>query len=153
MRCKYPRPLNKAGIVRLIGKDNKEYGNLLAGLSFQELQILSNHDDLVDMGRKITQFTHAQILAELQEEFGLDIDHFSTNDLWIGTERLDDAIPDWFNSSHCGWFKDRLDGSFLTWAQSFLMQEVRINIWIRYLEYKNTKKGGPGKGTHSGAYL
>ena len=122
-----------------MSQGDKEFQNLLDGLSTQEVVILKEHSDLIDKVMGITKMTTIQLEAELRDEYNLEIDRYHSDDVWISTEKLEEVIPDWFITSHCGWFKNSGDGEFEEWARGFLMQEVRMNIWFRYLEHK--KKG------------
>ncbi len=117
---------------------------LLDGLSVKELQILRNHPDLSERIREIRKMTLVQIIAELEEEFDLEVEKLDSS-YWINTEKLEGAIPEWFNTSHAGWNPG--DGSvkgtgisMIEWAKGFLMQEVRIDLWVRYLEHKKNEK-------------
>jgi hypothetical protein len=127
---------NKRAMVYNMGHGDNGYQTLLDGMSTKEILILKKHPDLIDKVKDITKMTLLQLLAELKDEFNLEVDQYNSNDQWISTENLEDAIPEWFTTNHCGWFKDSRDDEFLDWARNFLMQEVRINIWLRYLEHK-----------------
>ncbi len=128
---------------------NQAFQDLLDGLSTKEIITLRKHKDLIDRVYEIVRMEEPAILRELQEEHLLDLDLYQNGDVWIGTEQLEGSIPAWFETSHCGWFMNREGGEFVGWAKQFLMQEVRINIWIRYLEdLKNPKPE-----SHHGTYL
>ncbi len=127
--------INKQAMVRNMGGGNSQYQSLLNGLSAKEIKILRKHPDLIDTVRDITKMTSVQLLAELKEEYKLEVDQYPSQDMFISTERLEECIPDWFSTNHSGWFISGGD-DFQEWARSFLMQEVRINIWIRYLGHR-----------------
>lgn len=129
---------NKRLLALNMSQGNKEFQTLLNLLSTKEILILRKHDELMDKVHEISKMGVQTVLEKLQTEYALDIDHHVNGDVWIGTEQLEDGIPDWFESSHCGWFKS-LDKEFMVWARTFLMQEVRINIWIQYLEHEKEK--------------
>lgn len=139
---------NKRAMAFNMSRGDKGFQNLLDGLSAKEVIILRKHSDLIDQVRDIVKMTSIQLQAELREEYNLEIDQYHSNDVWVSTEKLEDAIPDWFTTSHCGWFKNSRDGEFEDWARNFLMQEVRMNIWIRYLEHKKNPKPTPGYGMY-----
>lgn len=139
--------VDKRIVVHNMSQGDSAYQKLLDGLSDKELRILWRYPDLIEKVREIVKMPLVQIVAELQEEFSLEIEQYPTDNVWISTEKLEDAIPDWFTSSHCGWFTGTGDPEFLNWARDFLMQEVRINLWIKYLEYKKDfGKGWIGSG-------
>ena len=127
---------NKRALVYSMSQGDSEYQRLLNGLSVKEIQILKRHPDLIAKVHEITKFTQVQISAELREEYDLEVDEYLTRDQWIGTEKLEECLPDWFTSVHCGWYISSHDNEFEEWGRNFLMQEVRMNIWLRYLEHK-----------------
>ena len=145
----YPFP-NKRAMVFNMSHGDVGYQLLLDGLSTKEILILKKHPDLISWVQEITRMTTVQIIAELQDGFNLEVDEYPTGDLWVNTEKLESFIPDWFTTSHCGWYKDARNGEFEEWAKNFLMQEVRINIWLRYLEHKEDENDTVG---HYGLYL
>lgn len=126
--------------VATMSQGNSEYQTLLEGLSGKELKALRYHTDLMERIKVIANITILQALAELKEKHGLEIDQCQNQDVWVSTEKLESGLPDWFHSDHCGWFLSIGDGEFLRWAKVFLMQEVRVNIWMRYLEHKKNPK-------------
>ncbi len=126
---------NKQAMVRNMGGGDSRYQALLNGLSTKEILILRQHPDLIDAVQNIIKMTSVQLLAELKEEYDLEADQHPTQDMYISTEKLEVCIPDWFLTDHSGWFVSSGD-NFQEWARSFLMQEVRMNIWLRYLEHK-----------------
>lgn len=145
----------KRWLIQSIGVQ-KSGGNifqsLLDGLSVKELAILRKHDDLLNRTLVISKMTEAMLLETVKEDYDLNAEEWQTGDVWISTEQIEDQIPDWFKSQHCGWYLSFEQGEFDVWARTFLMQEVRINIWMRYLEHK---KKSPPKHEHvyPGQYL
>ncbi len=122
---------------------------LLDGLSTRELQVLRDHDDIVDQALEISKMSGGQLLEIIKEDYNLNPEKCHTGDVWIGTDQLEDRIPEWFKSQHCGWYMSFCEGQFDTWARNFLMQEVRINIWMRHLE--ELRKSPPKQGNmHTG---
>jgi hypothetical protein len=140
--------LNKKAMVFNMSKGDSEYEKLLSCLSTKELRILHKHDDLISKVRGITKMTKVQLLQELEDEYELEVDKYTIDDMWLSCEKLEDAIPDWFSTSHCGWSASEKDGEFVAWAREFLMQEVRINLWIRYQEYKKEHPEGANYGMY-----
>ena len=141
---------SKKSVASSMSKGDSQYQKLLDGLSSKELEILQKNPDLITRVLEVTKMTEVQVLAELREEYDLEVDSFQTGEYWIGTEKVEDAIPDWFKSSHCGWFLNDTDaGGLVEWAKSFLMQAVRANLWMRYLEHKESLGNSP----HFGMYV
>jgi hypothetical protein len=118
------------------------FQGLLEALSLKELRILCKHEDLVDRVSEITKMSDQELLEVVKEDYQLEPANCATGDVWLGVENLEDRIPEDFVTRHSGWYLSLKDGEFNVWAKHFLMQEVRINIWIRYLEHK---KKNPGK--------
>ena len=138
--------VNKRAAIFNMSQGDKTFQALLDDFSTKELTILKKHSDLLDKVRWISKLNLVQILAELKDEYDLEIDTYHNGDYFISTEKLEDAIPDWFQSNHCGWFKGPAE--FEVWARSLLVQEVRINIWIRYCEHKKNPKSTPSYGMY-----
>lgn len=126
--------------VHLIGRiaDEQSGGDIFQGLlkqlSLQELVALNQHGDLKDRIKKITQLTDTAAMSILRTDYDLLTENCHTGEVWISTDELDDALPKWCETSHCGWYLTVSDGEFLEWARDFFLQEVRINIWMRRLE-------------------
>jgi len=128
--------VNKRAVIFNMSGRDIQYEKLLAGLSVQELSILRKYPELQDDAKEIAHLTLDKALWELSEEYDLEIDEYNSQDMFISVEKLEDAVPDWFETSHCGWYKGKDKDELLNWAKELLMQEVRINIWIKYCEYK-----------------
>jgi len=137
---------NKRALAFNMSQGDRTFQDLLDGLSTKEILIMRKHPELLGRVQEICKMTDVQIIAELEDEYDLEIDQYNSENKWVCTEKLEDAIPDWFSTSHCGWFKDARNGEFEEWARDFLMQEVRINIWIKYLEHKKNPKPWMGSG-------
>lgn len=136
-------PLNVVGSKRLLiqtlslGKrGGSVFQVLLDGLSAKELRILRKHEDLSDRVLIISKTPYTTLLNTIKESYGLLVENYHSGGVWISTELLQDSIPDWHKSTHSGWYLTANQGEFEVWARHFLMQEVRINIWLRYVEHK-----------------
>ncbi len=112
------------------------FQGLLDGLSVKELKIILRHDDLMSRLLKISKMSDEELLETIQEDYNLLVTDLCEGSLWVATEPLENNIPKWFDSTHCGWYLETEKGEFGVWARHFLAQEVRINIWIRYMEHK-----------------
>lgn len=123
---------------------------LLKDLPFLELNILRENEDLIDRTRKISKMNENELLDRIREDHHLIAENYNTGDIFIAVDKVLENMPEWVDlSSHLGWFLRLNDGEFAVWARKFLMQEVRINLWIRLMEQKKKK---PKKQTHYGVY-
>lgn len=128
---------------------NAAFKRLTSSLSTKELKILRKHPDLIERVSAISKMNVRELEAELKEEFSLEVEPSSNGDCWISTDALDPYVPEWAKTGHCGWYMGFDDTSLLgadfeDWAQNFLLQEVRMNIWLRYMEHKKSGKSGGG---------
>jgi hypothetical protein len=132
---------NKTAAAFNMSQGDRSMQALLEKLSMKELKILHKHPDLGKRVMAISKMSPNDIIEELKTTYNLDISLFHNDDVWVSTENIEEAIPEWFDSLHVGWFRSRRTGEFLEWAQDFLLQEVRINIWLRYMEHKKKNQG------------
>ena len=128
---------NRNVLVNSISGGDTRLKKLLDAMSTKELVILWRHDDLIVRVRKIFNMTLVEASAELKDEYGLEIDAFECGDTYVSTEKLEGAVPDWYRPFHVsGWILNLENGKFLDWAKNLLLQDVRINLWVRYMEHK-----------------
>ena len=115
---------------------------LLDILSNKELKVLRLYEDLREQVAKISRMNAGELIKVVEDRFGLEVSHTHVDsDLWIGFEDDLEALqPKWIKYSHFGWYLTVEDGEFATWARDMLMQEVRVNIWMRYLRHKRKSK-------------
>ena len=124
------------------GLDSEVFNDLLDSLSVKELKILKRHDDLVKRVVEICKLTKMGLLQTIREDYGFDIQNCNNGDVWIeASEVVENLTPKWITKGqlpHCGWYLtfNGDDNEFAPWARSMLLQEVRINGWIRYMEHK-----------------
>ena len=140
---------NRDAIAFNMSKGDSGMQDLLKTLTSKELKILRNYEDLGDRVLAISKMDSQELIDELRDVHDLDIEFHGAFDIWISTEHVEDALPEWFSSEHYGWFRSQKEDEFLKWAKNFLLQEVRINIWIRYMEYK---KDNPNAWDHFSGY-
>lgn len=130
---------NKPAVIRNMtarqGFDSK-IQELLSLLSNKELRIVAKHQDLQDRVVAISKMTPEELGDTLEKDFQLEVDQWPREEIWIHPRKLQTQIPDWFTSQHVGWEFSSQNDDLPKWARTFLMQEVKINIWIRYIEYK-----------------
>ena len=65
----------------------------------------------------------------------------NNGDVWIDiSEDVEKLTPEWITKGqlpYSGWYLtfNGDDNEFMPWARNMLLQEVRINGWIRYMEH------------------
>lgn len=128
---------------------NGEFQKMLGSLSNREIKILQKHPDLCTRIREIIKMNIAHLIRELKENFDLHIRQAGKQGIFIDIDKLEDRLPDWYQGGHTGWVKSLQSGEFKEWAREFLLQEVRINIWTRYIEHK---KNSPTRSAYDYVY-
>lgn len=129
-----PAFINNMFIRHGCGKETRE---LLEKLGDKELAILSKNQDLLERVKEISKMSYLHLNHVIGTQYGLKVDNWSGGDFLLSTAELDQKAPSWWGSTHIGWtFDTGNPPQFCSWARDFLMQEVRINIWMRYIEYK-----------------
>ncbi len=128
--------------AKLVGKS---LHGLLDGLSSKELRILKKHEDLVLKVGRISIMHTAELVKEVKDDFGFEITRCHVrSDLWVNIgEDLLAFRPTWCEQTHFGWWLSVDDGEFDVWARNILMQEIRVNISMRYLRDKKSTKSSP----------
>ena len=137
----------KGSLVATMAK-NYEGGPLICRLlrenfSTNELKILKKHPDLIQRISNISQLKTGPLKMYLENNYGLEIGEFAApdsddTDFFIGIEGLQERMPTFDKVKRGGWYVAEKD--FVFWAQSFIMSQIRMNVIIRYIEYKRTKK-------------
>lgn len=116
---------------------DKETRELLEKLGIKELQVLLKNLDLLDRVKTIAKMSDLHLDHLMRTSYGFKVDNWSGGDFLLGVGDLDQRAPTWWDSQHVGWTFDVGNTvRFCQWARDFLMQEVRINIWMRYIEHK-----------------
>ncbi len=127
--------------------------HLLKDLSSLELDILRGYDDLMERTLEISRMSEKDLLDKIRESHYLLTEHtYGTGDVYVDADTVVESMPKWIDmSGHFGWFLRLVNGEFSAWARRFLMQEVRINLWIRHMEQAKKRKHSE-KQTHFGQY-
>jgi len=120
-----------------MSKGNSEVLRLLQGLPAHELVVLQKNEDLLGRVQEFAEINVCQITQILQSDFGLDVKLFNNGEMWIDTDNLEDAVPSWFRTEHIGWYLKTED--LLKFGQGLLLDELRMNIYLRYLESRRRK--------------
>jgi hypothetical protein len=145
MTTSYQPLVSKAAIAYSLsigsGRARESCERLFCSLTLREIGVLRRNKELVEEVQDIAKMTTAELIIELANNYDLEIERLVPGQVigesyWIGIEQLEDAIPEWFSTTHDGWHKFDKDEDFSNWAKDFLLQEVRINMWIRLLEQR-----------------
>ncbi len=120
---------------------------LILNLNMQHIRSLGKNPDILSQIQDICVLDKAMLISELESTYLLDIEPMDTGEYWIGVGECGAAVPDWFDevNGHYGWLIK--DEDLVDWARDFLMQNVCINLNIRYLLHKEEEK----KKRHVGA--
>ncbi len=111
---------------------------LLLELPVNELVVLQKNEDLLKRIQDIATMDTARLMRALREDFSLNLTVFSNGEMWIDIDKLEPAEPKWLCTRHSGWYV-AVD-EFLKFGRNFLLGEVRMNIYLRYLEHKSEKE-------------
>jgi len=134
--------INRVAVTRNItaryGHDSK-LQKLMSGLSNKELKILQKNSDLVHKLHEISKMDLNTATICLEEDFNLSLEAYIGDSCWIGVEDLEESKPKWINNTHVGWSVEGIK-DFQNFALNFMLQEVRINIWMRYYAHKKESK-------------
>ena len=124
------------------GLDSKIFSSLLDSLGIKDLKILKKNDDLVERVVEICKMSKMKLLMEIRDKYNFDVQNCSNGDIWIdGDDAVEGLTPDWIKKGqlpYSGWYLkfNGEDNEFEPWARNMLFQEVRINMWLRYMEHK-----------------
>ena len=62
------------------------------------------------------------------------------DNIWLDTKDLEKRVPPALRNTNTGlWWSNAEE--FSLWARNFLLQEIRINILVRYLDHKKKHPG------------
>lgn len=129
----------------LTGLDSKVFNSLLDPLSIKELKILKKNEDLIERVTDICKMSKMKLLVEIRDKYGFEVSNCQNGDVWIdGAASNEGLTPDWIKKGQLpfsGWYMrfNGDDSEFVPWARNMLFQEVRINMWLRYMEHKLDK--------------
>jgi len=118
---------------------NSTLQELLEKLSNKELRLIQKNSDLVDRIYEISKMDMNTASIILEEDFCLSLDDYEGNSCWVGIEEIEKHLPKWIRYTHVGWALEEIE-EFMSFARDFFLQEVRINLWMRYYEHKKTSK-------------
>jgi len=108
---------------------------LLMELTTPEIAELVQHEDLITKVGDIVRMTSLALEKTLQERYLLEVTECQTGNYWLGvSDELATWMPDWLVTHHQGYWCETRE--FTTTARIILLRDVRINLWMRYLERK-----------------
>lgn len=145
--------INRQAVIRNMTAHHSydgEIQRLLRHLNSKELQILQKNLDLVDRVAEISKLETKELREILTLDHDLEIEAYPGS-IWLSVIDLVKRVPENLTNNHTGWWFDN-EGEFTSWARDFLMQEVRINLMVRYIEHKKTPTPGTPK-PRFGTYL
>lgn len=109
------------------------FQSLLNMLNHAEIRMLREHEDLIERVREIANYKTSALLQALQEDFDMKVT-YAMGVSYLDADEVLKRVPDWADNDHCGWDFDPIGGQYNYWARGFLMQEVQVNLWIRFFE-------------------
>ena len=111
---------------------------LLSSFGSKELKLLQKSPDLIDKLHEISQMDENTAYIMLEEDFSLNMDEYGTA-CWVGTQNISDNEPSWVKTTHVGWAVSGME-EFMELARDLLAQQVRVNLWMRWVERKKKSK-------------
>lgn len=137
----YNRTIMKGAIaMRGAKKPEKAYRmeELLDCFSMKELQILFKHEDLITKVDSIAGMTDEELVRVVKEEYGAEFERFHSEEdtFFVGFDRPLEALPTKYPTIPLGIYLSLKTGELQFWARKLLLHEVRINLWMRYIEHK-----------------
>lgn len=124
------------------GLDSKVFNDLLDPLTAKELKILKKNEDLIARVTEICKLSKMAMFKHIKTDYDFEISNCSNGDIWVdASDVTDKLVPDWIKPgqlSHSGWYLSfaGVENEFMPWARNLLLQEVRVNMWLRYMEHK-----------------
>ncbi len=144
--------MKSAKLSHLVRED-KEYRKVIENFSEIELSLIIKNKDLGDRLKEISKMKLKQVLDSIRADFKLKIHPYGDAENWISLHELGffKDLPKWWRTTHNGWNIRTED--MVKFGQGLLIQEVRINLYLRYIEdTANHKKNSNLVGT-GGQYL
>lgn len=139
---------NRGAIIRNMAARHSydsEIQRLLHHLNAKELQILQKNLDLVDRVSEVSKLDAKDLSEILTIDYDLEVEAY-TGSIWVSCTDIAKRVPENLANAHTGWWFGE-EPEFIAWARDFLMQDIRINIMLRYIEHKRreAKNAGPAQ--------
>lgn len=117
---------------------------LLKTMSAKELRLLYRHRDLLPRIEELAGLSTADLVSEVETNYGLEIDYLPTGDITINPEEVIEEVffcqLDDYPTAGWGWDIDGGWAELGNWARRFLLQEIKIELWFRYMVHKSKKR-------------
>jgi hypothetical protein len=133
----------------LIGNITREKGStphlkmLLESLSTKEIYIARQNPDLLTEIDKIAKSPILELVDRIRGEFEVDIMDID-GAVWVDVKPIKHRVPEKYANSHFGWWFDKEENAeFEEWLRCFFLQEIRVNIWARYIAHKKERAANP----------
>jgi hypothetical protein len=154
------RKITRGFLVNKYGRaqadfDSAGFREMVNTLSTKELTILRKNEDLIERMRTICKYSLNQMMTHLSEHYGIKIS-YTTDDLdaWIYVDDdIQDLDPEWVirkprrtkgktSFPYAGWYLS--EEEMLDWGRDLVLQEVRVNLFLRYFIRKEERTQTPG---------
>jgi hypothetical protein len=126
---------NKGVIVANLAVTNgggNGFRHLISHLSLRELHTLRQNKDLIERIKKITKMDAEDLREYMVKNWGLTVESCQNQDWWVDIESIRKTCPKWARAVVEGHYIDSTD--FIKWGCERLMEEVRVNLNIRYIQ-------------------
>jgi len=127
----YNRGIIVSNIAITHGAGN-DFRKLINCLSIEELKILKLDEGLIKRAKDILKLDAEGLREHMVKKWGMLVEECQNNDWWFDIEGVREKCPIWTRAQIEGHYIEGSD--FVKWAQQWLMQEVRVNINIKYIE-------------------
>jgi len=117
---------------------------LLEEMTPKELETLKDNSSLSQEIATIADLDEAGLVRRLTQDLDLEITRCYDSSIWVGTENIQDYIPEWLNksskSAHPSHGVYLPAAKFRSWARRLLAQEIRICLWEEIIKEVNNEK-------------
>ena len=128
---KMNRGIIVANIAITHGADS-DFRELINCLTLEELKILKLDEDLIQRVKDVLKLSAEDLREYMVRTWGLLVEECQNNDWWFDIEGVRERCPKWSRATIEGHYVDGDD--FVNWARMWIMQEIRVNINIKYIK-------------------
>lgn len=121
--------VSNIAITHMAGND---FRKLIDCLTLEELKILKLDENLIQRVKDVLDLEAEDLREYMVKTWGLVVEECQNNDWWFDIEGIRERCPKWARATIEGHYVD--GGDFVKWAQQWIMQEIRVNINIKYIE-------------------
>jgi len=108
------------------------FRKLIADLTLTELRILTKNEDLGQRIKDISYMEADDLREHMIKHWGLEVESCQTEDWWVDIEPVRKKLPAWSRATIEGRYIHGED--FVEWGRKWLLEEVRVNLSIRYIQ-------------------